>query len=234
VLIVFSSNESITASGWILGYQSVKPVWCNNMTVLTEPADTFGDGSGSFYYENGTTCMWKIEPPGISQITINFLDFETEDDNDEVRIYDAGSSQLLATYSGIFEPDDLPPPVTSLSGKMMIAFSSNSSITKQGWTACYSTEVGIGNSSASPNEIRIYPNPFNDFVTIDFKPGALQTYQISVSDLKGQIYFTEKIKIKSGSIKDIIDLSNLQQGVYFINIKGNKSSYIKKIIKITK
>jgi len=232
VLITFTSNESVTAPGWFISYESVMPVWCSNIELLTETADTLSDGSGQFFYQNGSTCMWNIEPPGISEVTISFLDFETEETQDEVRVYDAGSNELLASFSGIYEPGNLPGPVTSPSGKMMVTFSTNSSVTKQGWTACYSTAVGIDNPSGITGKVHIYPNPVNDFVIIDFNFNKTQTCEISISDLKGQIIYSEKVEHQLGNHSREIDLSGFGQGVYFVKVVGAMNSFVKKIIKV--
>ncbi len=232
VLITFSSNESITAPGWFISYKSIIPVWCSGLETLTDAAATFGDGSGSFYYQNGSACMWKIQPPGASQITLSFLDFDTELDEDEVKIYDAVSSQLLEIYSGTYEPGNLPGPVTSPSGEMMVIFSSNSTITKQGWTASYSIEVGVDDSFGLTDNIQIFPNPVKDFVTIDFNLIEAQSFEIFISDLKGQVFYTEKIENQTGSQTRKIDLSGFGQGVYFIRIIGVRNSYVQKIIMI--
>ena len=80
------------------------------------------DSTICFSISVAPTCMWNIQPEGTVEVTLYFTQFETEAERDKVKIYDAVSNELLETYSGIYEAGDLPEPVTSESGKMLIAF----------------------------------------------------------------------------------------------------------------
>jgi len=232
VLITFSSNENITAPGWFISYTSVQPEWCSGLTVLTEPVDTFSDGSGSFYYLNGSICMWNIQPQWASEITLHFLEFDTEENKDFVKIYDTETNQLLATYSGTYEPDSLPEPVTSPSGKMFFTFSSNPTITRQGWTAFYSiNNVGISNKCEDQTWVFIHPNPVKQFITIELRLEETQNVCISISDLKGQNVFNKEIESISGILNKKVDVKNLPQGVYILQVTGKRNNHVVKIIK---
>ncbi|MCD4730102.1 MAG: C10 family peptidase [Bacteroidales bacterium] len=137
VLISFSTNGTVTESGWLLNYESVYPVFCNQMQTYTAPTDTISDGSGQFYYQNSTNCMWMLEPLGAVELTIYFTSFETEENNDIVKLYDASNNQLLAEYSGYYTTGNLPPPVTSPSGEMFIIFQTNILNNGPGWEGIY-------------------------------------------------------------------------------------------------
>ncbi|MBQ2498613.1 MAG: T9SS type A sorting domain-containing protein [Bacteroidales bacterium] len=72
---------------------------------------------------------------------------------------------------------------------------------------------GIDENEASA--FTIYPNPATDAVTIDCDPAKMQfiTSQIELMDIRGQMI---DIRVKDNQI----DVSNLQNGIYFIKI-GN-------------
>jgi hypothetical protein len=200
--------------------------------MLTGDIDTISDGSGSFNYKNGSICMWRIEPPGATEVTINFLDFDTEESKDLVKIYDAGSNQLLATYSGTYDPDELPGPVTSPSGKMMVTFSTNMTVTKGGWTAWYYANV-VGYSETDPifEELKVYPNPVKDYLFFGLNLSESQNVDVLIYDIKGGLIFKDRLVYTDGKKTEKIDFSGYSQGVYTIRIIGKEQVYVFKVVK---
>jgi hypothetical protein len=233
VLVTFQSDNSGTAPGWFISYSSIIPNWCGGLLQLTEPEDTLSDGSGHFYYHNGSTCMWNIQPPGASEVTINFLDFDTESGKDLVKIYDAASSQLLATYSGTYETGNLPNPVTSNSGKMFITFSSNMTVTKPGWSAFYTSNgVGINKPDHVFYELKIYPNPVKDFLLVELNLPVSQNVDLNIYDIKGALITREMIGYKGGRQIEQINISGFDKGIYTVKVICNAEVYLRKVVKV--
>ena len=77
------------------------------------------------------------------------------------------------------------------------------------------------------NQIKMYPNPFKDFVTIESE--GLNITEIVVSNSIGQ----EEKKIETeGGASQRINLSNLGKGVYFIKVSAaNGQSITRKFVK---
>ena len=99
-----------------------------------------------------------INPPGASTVTLYFTEFATEEGFDFLKIYDLATSQVIAELTGSY-PNGVPDPVTSPSGKMFIAFSTNYSGTAEGWSAYYETDLVDVPEMQSQDNIMIYPNP---------------------------------------------------------------------------
>ncbi len=118
-----------------------------------------------FYYNNSSTCTWIIDPGITDSLTLFFNYFDTEEDNDVLKIYDGVSQELIAEISGYYE--DPPEPVTSPSGKMMLAFLSNNSIRAQGWEAWYDINTGLKENTLD-FDFLIIPNPVTSDVKISF------------------------------------------------------------------
>ncbi len=75
------------------------------------------------------------------------------------------------------------------------------------------------------NNCKVYPNPTNAILNIE---SDVQIIGISISDILGkEIYSTEE---KAEYMK--LDISNLQKGIYFINISTEKGKIVEKIIKL--
>ncbi len=228
VLVTFNSNASTTDEGWFISYESVKPVWCSGLVQLTGHLDTISDGSGSFYYQHGAACMWNIQPEGSEEITIYFTSFDTEEVFDKVKVYNAGNNELLATYSGTYDPGNMPDPVTSPSGKMLIAFSTNGTVTHQGWEAYYSS-VSVGMEETVQETLHVYPNPADNNLFIEAgKNEQIKSYEIQ--SLEGKILISgNAIDAEHNNIINV-SLKDISSGIYLIKVNTDNISICKKII----
>ena len=89
-----------------------------------------------------------------------------------------------------------------------------------------------GNSTLSldkeevSNEIALYPNPTSGNVTLEIAQGG--TYTIDVLNLVGQVVYTEQVSINGGE-KLNRDFSNLNKGVYLINLSSEGFSKTSKL-----
>ena len=122
-------------------------------------------------------------------------------------------------------------------GSSLTVSYSSSTITKQALPASVlfivSGTVGFDNnanqniSSINQFEIRAYPNPFNNSITLNIN-GEAGDYKLMLVDVLGRIIWT-KIGTKSeGSIEQFVNTSSLQKGIYFLRlIQNNNSSVIK-------
>jgi hypothetical protein len=78
---------------------------------------------------------------------------------------------------------------------------------------------------AHKSEISIYPNPTKDFINIDTQLDLVGT-KYDITDCVGSICFSNSIK----QTKDVIDLSKLSKGVYFVRFNSDKIA-TQKIVK---
>jgi gliding motility-associated-like protein len=97
----------------------------------------FVDNGGQVgnYPNNSTNVINTICPTLGNQVTVTFTSFNTELNNDTLKVYDGNgtSGTLLATYSGT----TIPAPITSSSpdGCLTFVFNSNATTTSSGWVA---------------------------------------------------------------------------------------------------
>ncbi len=228
VLITFTTNETVTYNGWFLSFESDQPTWCSGLQAYTEPIGTFDDGSGSFYYNNNTACMWKIEPLWASEVTLYFNYLDTEEGKDFVKVYDLDTQQLLAEVSG----NEIPDPIVSPSGKMFITFNSNSGTRGLGWEVSYEiSNVGIEEEKADVFEnLTIFPNPAQNLIHLSFDCENGGKLNITLNSMNGSKIYNENISNFDGSYNNSIDVSGLAKGVYFISIISEKATAVKKLV----
>lgn len=86
-------------------------------------------------------------------------------------------------------------------------------------------ESTTGTSDLSSNGIKIFPNPTNSIINLDF--GYIKVKQIDVVNLTGKTV----VQIFSVDKEDIIDLTAFDKGIYFIKILTDTDVITKKIIK---
>jgi hypothetical protein len=227
LLLVFKSNGDATANGFLAEYTSHRPTWCKGFTMLTEPMADISDGSLGFNYSHNKICKWMIMPTEPGATTLHFTSFDTEPVNDKLLIYDQATMQLLAEYSGNYTPDNLPPPVTSASGKFYLIFITNKSISGQGWEAWYAPEtVGINLAGNDTNQISIFPNPAAEMVSISLPATASTKAAITIYSLDGKKVFAGDA---DGNSDYTFSVANFKPGIYVVIVRAGDMFYRKEL-----
>jgi hypothetical protein len=218
--ITFTSDDKDTGAGWQISYISEFPNYCRDTTFLPLNTASFDDGSGNRKYNNNTECSWHIKPSKPCEITLWFNRFEVEHFYDKVKVYDPVPSPpvLLAEYSGF----ELPPPVKSTSGELLLTFVTDDAIIYDGWEAQY-TISDLGFSQAQPIQyFKISPNPSHDMIQINLS-GTNISYPayFQILNLQGQVYYSGKI-ISSDHLTLSLKNRNIPRGLFFIRIYNNE------------
>lgn len=227
MLIVFTTDFSIVKKGWTATYQSVTSSSyqiCSGLSVYDGPTGSLSDGSGPQQYLNNLNCRFLISPIGATAIQLHFTSFDIESGNDFLKVYNGNnaSSPLI----GIFSGNTLPLPVKANSGRMYIEFSTNSSITKQGWSASYSALYHTSVEDADVvRGIVISPNPSDKEFYIQ---GDISSYdQMQVFNILGQTILSLALS-NSSPVK--VDSESWPEGLYiisFTNVHSGRKTDIK-------
>ncbi len=229
-LVTFVSNGNTNQPGWLASYTSETMVWCSGITTLTEPEGNISDGSFGFNYKDNSNCRWKIIPEGIGPLELTFTSFRTESESDILRIYDLGSETLIATYSGIYNGTDVPPPVLVPSGKVFLIFSTNGSVNEAGWDVDYVSYAVGQEERILESTTNFYPNPATDIVTLELTSPNSQTLNLELIDVNGKVRLSAQMTKSSGAVQKQVDVRSLPAGVYFLRIIGDDETVIKKLI----
>jgi len=80
------------------------------------------------------------------------------------------------------------------------------------------------------NELNIYPNPSEDVFTITFNSEKAQRYNLSVTNVLGEVLYSEKLDDFIGLYSKQVSLSNYSKAVYFLEIETNEGRVNKKLI----
>ena len=230
VMIHFVSDGSVTSQGWLLNFKANLPVYCTGQKIFTQYDTTFDDGSGRFYYNNNTSCTFKIVHPYASSVTVYFDYFDTEPENDWLKIYDLSTQQLLATYTGSYPASSPPAPVTSPSGQVYMIWKTNSGINADGWQLHYETlNIGI-ESQGLLAECHVWPNPASELLHLSFVVEKQQYINVQLFNATGSVVFSKDLKSFSGKYEEQIQVDKLAKGIYILKITGEKGIYNKKVV----
>jgi hypothetical protein len=233
-----SAASSPTAPGFQISYQVKFTQFCTPSapTTLTAAAGTFTDGSPEEYnYPNETVCRWYVFPDGAvadnTQITFDFTRLDTEAGNDEIKFYDyEGSVKPKAILSGSYPPDQLPQ-ITIDAKKVMVTFSSNSSVNGKGFEMIYSTYPVSIREIENIKNINIYPNPVssNQQLNVSFTVESIDDIQINLYNVVGQLVKQDFRNNFSGQFNEPYDVSNLTKGIYLLQIHTSKGNLTRKV-----
>jgi hypothetical protein len=87
------------------------------------------------------------------------------------------------------------------------------------------------NSVSLENEISVYPNPFVNTITVSVQGLEAKKINILIKNILGQSIFDKSETGISNSCHELLDLSHLAKGIYFLEIVMDKEMFVRKIIK---
>ncbi len=118
------------------------PLQCSGPDTLNEIMGSIEDGSGVLNYGNNASCAWLIAPElNVTNIKLTFDCIDTEPANDLIRVYngETTAAPLLGTYSGT----TVPATITVNGKKVLVTFTSNDSVTSDGFRATYTATIPV-------------------------------------------------------------------------------------------
>jgi hypothetical protein len=82
----------------------------------------------------------------------------------------------------------------------------------------------------SSTHFSVYPNPATNFTTLEISSDKAQTIKISVFDLLGKEITKKEKVIFSGTTLETINISEYQNGIYFVNLQIGTQVITKKLV----
>jgi hypothetical protein len=79
---------------------------------------------------------------------------------------------------------------------------------------------------SSVNEIKMYPNPANNNVTISLNSQKNQDLNIKIYDLLGKVCLSDFIKSANGLVNKNYSLSEISKGMYFVEISNGEEKTV--------
>lgn len=90
--------------------------------------------------------------------------------------------------------------------------------------------INIKEQFKNATYVSVYPNPVNDYLSIELSNHFNAAYELNITDITGKQIMKESINLRSG--KASISLSNLSSGLYIVQIKKDGDNiYREKVFK---
>ncbi|HEX7412678.1 MAG TPA: T9SS type A sorting domain-containing protein [Bacteroidia bacterium] len=83
--------------------------------------------------------------------------------------------------------------------------------------------IGIKQETIANYQLSVYPNPTNDILQVVCN---LENAELTITDVLGNVLMQQKMETKTTSI----DVSNLSESIYFIQVKTKEGVLTKKIV----
>ncbi|MCX6233603.1 MAG: C10 family peptidase [Bacteroidetes bacterium] len=227
MLVIFTSNDNITAPGFQAEFISTIAEYCNGWITLTDPSGTITDGSGTKPYNDNSLCRWKIDPPDASKVTLTFTSFKTEADHDCLQVIDLSSDPPAEI--GKFSGNQIPPSL-STNGTMLLNFCTNGSVTADGWEVTYEIDyVGMDDNTLAEN-MSIFPNPASNKVNIALTLNNAGSVHIELLTLTGVKVYSLIDEFQAGKNNKILDLTGISKGIYMLRVWNDREVTATKLI----
>lgn len=217
----------------------------NDSVLFVKTANGNGNNIANGIYVAGTGSNKKIYLSGTFENVIDF-GISTATNNPEQRAslgqkdifiayYDSLGNVISSARAGGLNTETNAGIVADNSNNMYIfgsyraqATFSPFSLTVAGGSDLYIARYGVNTTGiieASNNKtMLVYPNPSNGLVTLSFNDAG--EYQVKIYDVRGICVVNETIT----TLKTQLDLSNLSNGVYFLNANGADKNFQQKLI----
>lgn len=224
VLITFTTNSSNNQRGFWAEYTATTTKFCSGIVIINDSFGTIEDGSGTNNYGNNSNCRWIIQPQNSNIISLSFNYFRTESTVDRLLVRNFDTGELVQEFSGTSAPSTL----NINASKVQLHFITNPSVSDIGWSIDFTSSTSINETSES-NRITIYPNPANSYFTIETSNQNSKISKINIFDITGRLVLNQEISHTTNKLN--IDISNLQNGTYFIEAIVNDTVINKKLHK---
>jgi hypothetical protein len=91
--------------------------------------------------------------------------------------------------------------------------------------------ITVGTFQETANKLEVYPIPVSNLLVLNY-PAYLGMGRMSITNAMGQLVFTRAVSTGKG--KSEVDISELEAGIYLVNLDTSKGSFVARIIKTNK
>jgi len=95
-----------------------------------------------------------------------------------------------------------------------------------------STEPISQNKYVLKSSMKLFPNPANGFINVDFVLSQSETAIVNIYDIRGSLISSQNLGTKSaGQVSHQLEISDLKAGAYILQLKAGSQTATQKFIK---
>ncbi|MBL7913520.1 MAG: T9SS type A sorting domain-containing protein [Bacteroidia bacterium] len=100
------------------------------------------------------------------------------------------------------------------------------------WVMDNATSTGI-NEILSLNDFRVYPNPSNGYINLDYNSFDEENSSVTISlrDIQGRLIFEADDQLINGRLKYVMNVESFTKGVYILSLSGKHIQEVRKLVK---
>jgi hypothetical protein len=95
----------------------------------------------------------------------------------------------------------------------------------------YSKTLSLTQKTAKLSIEKLYPNPVGNNLQIRFNAPQASSLTMTVVDVLGKVVITKIVTAKEGGNIELIDMSNVPNGVYFFSLNDGKTQQLQRLVK---
>ncbi|MFC2116067.1 T9SS type A sorting domain-containing protein [Bacteroidota bacterium] len=203
---------------------------CDTVRLYTEASGNFNIGCTNNLYKNNLDCSWTLLPSGVGYIYLYFppdeFDVKT---GDWIWVYDG--QDITADTIGRYNNDKPPQGQIKGGSALHIRFTTDGSETGLGFEAEWSNDPSLEVSPQSAEQFRIYPNPANDILYIEWNSTSTEDVYVRIYNNLGQLVLNRKVPPQPGPVREEFNLQNWQAGIYFVHLNTADKVVTRKIVR---
>ncbi|MFC2096947.1 T9SS type A sorting domain-containing protein [Bacteroidota bacterium] len=217
-----------------VGYISAIDVGQSENTIVV----TFSNyGVTSVFFTSDGGANWFPKEGNLPDMPVRSVIFHPENDNQVMIATDLGiwitSNIKIEDHAWVPSVDVLPyvridEIKIRKSDNTVLAGTHGRGLFTGVWPKDSSSD--IENNIISEIDLKVFPNPADQYVNLQVKIQKNENILISVLDISGRVLVEEKEENISGKYSKQIDVSRLPTGTYFLRLVAGNDSETKKII----
>ena len=206
-------NDWVMKSNIPTMFISGKPYRLTLGSTVTSPLPVKLIYFSGYMQNNRSNLSWQIANEGST----DHFDLERSSNGKDFTLLGNIPAQVNADKNQLYNYIDAKPfsPVTYYRLKMVDKYQKFS----------YSNILKLSFEGVE-NTAKVYPNPFNDLITLSFESSTESLSSIQLFSLAGQLVIVKNISIQKGSNKIQLNGKSLMKGIYLIRSSDNRLNNI--------
>jgi Secretion system C-terminal sorting domain len=98
-------------------------------------------------------------------------------------------------------------------------------------TIKYSKTISLRQKTSKLSIEKLYPNPVGNNLQVRFNAPQASNFTMTIVDVLGRVVNTQILTAKEGANIELINMSNVPNGVYFFNLNDGKLQQTQRLVK---